>query len=64
MDKDFPCKTCGHAAIRHRKVRGEYKPGKVYCRECFDERKGERDNWHEFVPDNLRYLEQLNEKYL
>ena len=60
MNPDYPC-LCGHPFNRHRKIINNSR-GTSYCRGCFNYRGGSKENWHEFVPDNLKYLEQLNEK--
>jgi hypothetical protein len=51
---------CGHESDRHRTVEGRHL--KSYCRGCFDIHGGNEENWHVFILDNLKYLEQLYEE--
>ena len=58
MKNDFPCKDCKHLKKDHRKV----KP--MVCKLCGRGGVFEPNRLdvflHEFVPDNLKYLEITN----
>lgn len=58
---DFPCKTCGHAAIKHYvNISEDYG----ICTLCVTDTRNvqDGDQFHEFVGDNLKYLELQKKK--
>jgi len=63
VNRDFPCKKCGHQALKHYISVGGGDPI------CFTCAEGGRTSWievnehiHEFVGDNLKYMELVNKK--
>lgn len=60
MDKDFPCTKCMHLAKKHFvSVDGSEK----VCVGCVEGGWIEADeHLHEFVGDNLKYMELLNKR--
>jgi rubredoxin len=60
MQSNYPCKECGHEYEAH-KVDG---PWHMACQRCswLSENGIAEPGWHVFVPDNLRYLEMMDEK--
>lgn len=61
INKDFPCKTCHHIAMVH------YTNISIdtnICTGCVDDERhadiGEQ--FHEFIGDNLKYMELLNRR--
>jgi len=61
INKDFPCKTCHHAAIKHY---ANISDGEGVCTDCQSNQGFVELNeqFHEFVGDNLRYMELLNRR--
>jgi hypothetical protein len=60
INKDFPCKTCGHAADKHY---SNISDGETVCTSCSDHRLAyTNEQFHEFIGDNLRYMELLNRR--
>jgi len=67
MNRNFPCKKCGHGADKHYvSVADEDFPLKYVCLTCAE---GGRSSWvevnehlHQFVGDNLKYMELKNKK--
>lgn len=58
--KDFPCKTCKHAAVKHY---SNISDGETVCTACSGARPLDYDEaHHEFVGDNLKYMELLVKK--
>ena len=63
MDKNFPCKKCYHPARKHY---SNVPRDEFICTMCAE---GGRMDWiepnehlHEFVGDNLKFMELLNKK--
>lgn len=59
--KDFPCKTCYHGAEHHyTNISG----GPGVCTFCYDRIRNDygNDHLHEFVGDNLKYMELQKRK--
>jgi len=56
MDNKYPC-TCGHLINQH--ANNKEWTGSKFCLKCFSWINGEKIAvCNEYVPDNLRYLEQ------
>jgi protein-arginine kinase activator protein McsA len=59
--KDFPCKTCRHAAIKHfTNISENYG----VCTDCAsnDRTVQDREQFHDFVGDNLAFMELKKKK--
>jgi len=54
--RDFPCKKCGHQAIRHF---ANISLGDDICLDCVTGGCGtdDEEHWHDFEGDNLKYME-------
>ena len=60
INKDFPCKTCHHAADKHY---SNISDGETICVNCVDQRISyDGEQFHEFIGDNLKYMELLNRR--
>lgn len=59
--KDFPCKTCGHAAMKHY---ANISTGEHVCVGCQEYGRNDytNDQFHEFIGDNLAYVELQKRK--
>lgn len=64
LDTSYPC-VCGHVQDKHHRDNAN----DMLCYECWDICIDEHNSYlafqivyHEFVPDNLRYLEQCLDK--
>jgi len=69
MDKDFPCKTCGHRNVMHTSLEDAAKYRNHQGRMCIEYKyypdfkakykhtSEEICKCNDFVPDNLKYLE-------
>lgn len=60
--KDFPCKTCGHEAVKHYT---NISDGEGVCTACYSydrEYSGGSEQFHIFVGDNLAYMELQKKK--
>ncbi|MGH7974805.1 MAG: hypothetical protein ACREBR_04720 [bacterium] len=56
LDKDFPCKTCGHKAERHfLSICGSAG----ICLQCATSKLSitPDEHWHDFEGDNLKFVE-------
>jgi hypothetical protein len=58
----FPC-ICGHLYSVH-DMTTEFINNENFCLMCDHDYdlQGRVHCWHKYVPDNLKYLEQLNER--
>ncbi len=61
MKNNFPC-ICGHNKVFHKNSYEDFPNGlnMNYCTKCYNE-EGEFESIHDFVGDNLKYLEDINE---
>ena len=63
---NFPCATCGHLRSVHN-LDLKLINDEDFCKICdksdmWDRMTGRFKSFHKYIPDNLRYLEQLSER--
>jgi len=60
VSKDFPCKICYHAAVKHY---ANIADGSGVCTGCSPDEPGyANEHLHTFVGDNLAYMELQKKK--